>query len=514
MKYSYTSNYIKIYAWQFAAFVLRFLSLFIVTPYLSKDPSIYGIYTVCISINIYLNYADLGFLRAGQKFAAECYARDERKEEMRYIGFGLFVLLVFSLLIASIFFFLGLHPEFLLKGLDSPSKIAIATKLLIVLAIFTPFTVLQRMISMIFEIRLESYIFQRISLFASIIIIGSVLFFFHGNSYRIIQYFFFSQIINTLVLFFCIWLARKRYTYNFAQLLRCIHFDLQIFGKVKKLAFSGLFVMIAWIIFYELDAIIIGKFFGAEKVAIFSISFTFATLFRTIYAILFSPFAVRVNHFIGKKDEEGLRKFCSQLLNFSAPFVIIPTVTFAVIAKPFILSWVGTKYLESVSLATLFSLIFTLSFISYITSILLVAKERVREMYIITTLQPIIYWLGIMLTYSQWGLISFPAFKLLATVISEGYYLVILIGILGISYKEFFVKTIGPIIFPLFFIAICLSIANHFFSFDKSKIHLFIVLSTTAFCIFLSMVILYITNTDFKCSIKNTLKNFSPKVST
>ena len=104
----------KIYFWQGAAFVLRFLSMFIVTPYLTQEPSIYGIYAVCMSVTIFLSYADLGFLRAGQKYAAECYARGERAEEMKYIGFGTFVLLVFTLLCASVFFYLGYHPQSLI----------------------------------------------------------------------------------------------------------------------------------------------------------------------------------------------------------------------------------------------------------------------------------------------------------------------------------------------------------------------------------------------------------------
>ena len=69
--------------------------MFIVIPYLTSEPEIYGIYTVCISVSIFLAYADLGFLSAGQKYAAEYFAKGKRQEEIKVIGFTTFILLVF-----------------------------------------------------------------------------------------------------------------------------------------------------------------------------------------------------------------------------------------------------------------------------------------------------------------------------------------------------------------------------------------------------------------------------------
>ncbi len=380
---SYQSNYIKIYFWQGAAFVLRFLSMFIVTPYLTKEPSTFGIYAVCMSVTIFLGYADLGFLRAGQKYAAECYARGERAEEMKYIGFGSFVLLILTLLCTCIFFYLGIHPTTLIKGLDTLEKTSTASSLLYILAAFAPITVLQRMVSMIFDIRLDSYINQRISLGASIITVASVLYFFGNGNYQIVPYFFFSQSINLLSVLICVWLAKRKYNYNIKQLLRCIRFDSEVYRKAKGLAYSGLYVMLLWIVFYELDQIAIGKFIGIDKVAIYAIAFAFATFFRSIFGILFSPFTVRANYFVGNGDDEGLKRFSLQLFSLSAPLVVLPTVAFALVAKPFILSWVGFDYNESINLARFFSIISTLSFISYSASMVLIAKVRIKEMYII-----------------------------------------------------------------------------------------------------------------------------------
>ena len=506
-KKSYHSNYIKIYFWQGAAFTLRFFSMFIVTPYLTKEPSIYGIYAICISVSIFLSYADLGFLRAGQKYAAESYVRGERASEMKYIGFGSFVLLIFVFLFVLIFSYLGFNPHILINCLDTTEKISVASSLLFILASFAPVTVLQRMVSMIFDIRLESYINQRISVFASIITIASVFYFFRNGNYRIVPYFFFSQSINFIVVLINIWLAKIKYNYDIKNLFKCVSFNSSIYKKTNSLAYSGLYLIVVWIIFYELDPIAIGKIAGVEKVAIYSIAFTFATLFRSIYVILFSPFTVRANYYVGKGDDEGLKRFCLQLFSFSAPLVILPTIAFALIAKPFIINWVGSDFTESIDLARLFSLIFSLSFISYSASMILIAKVRIKEMYIISSIQPLLYWIGILITYSFLGLLSFGIFKFVATLVSEVFYLFIIIKFLGISVRELFQTSIYPIILPLIFLTFSLVFANIYFPYEKSKINLLIVLGTTTILIITSFIIQYFTSLNIRIFIKNLRGN-------
>ena len=97
MQNSYSKNYLKIYFFQILSIVLGFTSLFVVVPFLSEDKTTFGIYSVCISITIFFSYADLGFLGAGMKYAAERFSKNEREEEIKIVGFTHFVLLVFLL---------------------------------------------------------------------------------------------------------------------------------------------------------------------------------------------------------------------------------------------------------------------------------------------------------------------------------------------------------------------------------------------------------------------------------
>ena len=70
---------IKIYLWQFISLLFNFAAIFVVTPYLSSNHTLYGIYTLVVAANMFLSYADFGFLGAGMKFASECYAQKDLK---------------------------------------------------------------------------------------------------------------------------------------------------------------------------------------------------------------------------------------------------------------------------------------------------------------------------------------------------------------------------------------------------------------------------------------------------
>lgn len=511
MRKSNTSSYLKIYFWQGIAYVLQFVSMFIVIPYLSKEPSIYGIYAVCMSVTIFLNYADMGFLRASQKYATESYIREERIDEMRFIGFGSLILLMFTIVCSLIFFYLGFHPHILIKDLDTPEKFSTASNLLFILAIFTPVTVLKRMVAMIFDIRLASYINQRLLLVGSLITIFSVFYFFRSGSYEIVHYFLFLQIVNFTIVLVSMMLAKRKYNYKFLLLLSYLRFDPIIFKKAKNLAFAGLFGMLTWLLFYEIDPMIIGKFLGSEKVAIYSIAIVFATLFRGIFGIIFGPFMVRANYYVGIGKEEELKKFCVQLISLSAPIIILPTVALALISKPLILSWVGVNYTESINLARLYAFLFSLSFITYPVNMYLVAKVLLRETYIVSAIMPLVYWIGIFLTFSSLGLLSFATFKLLAIVITAFFYLYLSTKYLDFTLKDFYTNVIIPLILPIFFLTLTLLIGNRFLPIEKSKINLLLVIGTTGLSITLSFLIIYFTSTKIRNLAKNIIGNVFKK---
>ena len=92
------------------------------------------------------------------------------------------------------------------------------------------------------------------------------------------EYFLFLKIIFLDFVLICYFIVKSKYNYELLKLLSFIKFDNLVYKKSCNLAFSGLFIMLAWVLFYELDQIFIGKYLGAQKVAIYAIAFSFAII--------------------------------------------------------------------------------------------------------------------------------------------------------------------------------------------------------------------------------------------
>ena len=496
MQKSYHKNYFKIYLWQGIALVLSFVSMFIVTPYLSSSPSIYGIYMVCISMNIFFSYADLGFIGAGQKYAAEYFARGEKKEEIQIIGFSSFILLIFAFLCSFVFLFLSHNPVLLIKNLHAGEEYLIASRLLLILAASVPIIILQRIITMIFSIRLQDYLVQRVNVVTNILRIISIYYFFGQGKYDIVGYFLFIQILTFIMQIFLLLVARHKFDYSLKLLLRSICFKKQVFSKTRNLAFTSLFITVSWIIYYELDSIVIIKFLGAEKVAIYAIGLTALSLFRSLFGSLFAPFGPRFNHFIGVNDTAGLKNFFFVVIKRTAPFVIFPIITFSLLSGPFVMNWVGNQYKESIFIIEILSLCNIFAFISYPAGLLLMSQERVKEIYWIGALVPLVYWLGVFSSVSFLGIRSFYVFKFVSFFIPAVFYLLISKRFLETSVLSLFKRLFTSLIVPLVFLISFLMITKSYLPYEKSKLNLFYTVSLGCVGLLLTYVVLFFTSAE------------------
>ncbi|MCD0473665.1 lipopolysaccharide biosynthesis protein [Flavobacterium sp. EDS] len=505
---SYTKNYIKIYFWQGISLILNFFSMFIVIPYLTANPVIYGVYTICISISIFLSYADLGFISAGQKYASESFARGKIEEEIKVIGFSNFILLLILIFFTICFFVLSCYPELIVQGLiDGPAK-SIASSLFFILALFTPITLLQRILQMICGVRLEDFIIQRSNIIASILKILSVLWFFGRDKYDIVGYFGFTQIVNLVASIITICIIKKRYNYNFILLLKSIRFRKEVFFRVKNLAFTSFFLTLAWILYYELDPIVIGRLLGPKQVAIYAIGLTILSFFRSILGILFSPFNARFNHFIGNNDKDGLESFFLQIVTILAPLIVLPIVTISMLVQPLLLSWVGSDYLESVVIARFLVLCNLFAFITYPTGILLMAKEKIKDMYLISALLPFVFWIGILGTFNIWGLKAFAIFKMTAFVLSALSYYYLMLKYTKVTFIDSLANIFKPMLVPICFVIItCLSI-NDFLPHQKAKLNLAIVACVAGALIIISFGIQYMFSNKWRVQVSKIIRSF------
>ena len=216
----YKRKYIFTYIWQALSILLGFLSLFVVIPFLSSDKSLYGIYSVCTSLTIFFSYADLGFISAGIKYAAEYYIRGEQNSEIKIIGFVAFIVMSTFLLIAAVLLLLGFFPQWLIPDIAGNSEQwNIASALLIILALSCPIIIGQRILNMVFTIRVEDYKYQRIIIVGSLVKILSAFYFFRDGHYELVKYFLCYQVINLLVVAVAFWYI-KRYGYTVSSFIK------------------------------------------------------------------------------------------------------------------------------------------------------------------------------------------------------------------------------------------------------------------------------------------------------
>lgn len=423
---NYRKNYLKIYFWQILSVLLGFCALFVVVPYLSTNKTIFGIYSVCTSLTIFFSYADLGFLAAGTKYAAEYYVQGKHRDELRIIGFTAFIMITIFAILALGIVILACCPYLLIPELVPDTEMyGISRNLLLILAFSCPIIIGQRILSLIFTIRVEDYKFQRIVIVGNVVRILSVFVFFGKGRYLIVEYFFFYQVVNLLIVLVGLLYSRK-YGYKIQELGRSLKFDKEIFNRMKKLSGTSLLLSVSMIVYYELDQIVIAHTLGVNSVAVYGAALSALTLVRTFCSIVYSPYASRYNHFVGLNDYEGLNRFVNKMIIIFAPVVIIPIFTLSLLAKPFVVSWIGTNYAEASLLVSFMALSFVLNFIKDPMTSYLVAKENNEVLVKFNILQPIVYWLGVLLTIKSLGILSFAVFKFLAPFVpTVGYWFVV-----------------------------------------------------------------------------------------
>lgn len=506
MQGSYTFNYLKIYLWHGISILLNLVSMFIVIPHLTNNPSTYGIYVVCISANIFLVYADIGFAGAGYKYASEHYAQKNLKEEIEIVGFVGFVLSLFVVLFIAGVVIVAMKPELLFRNLNSPGDLQIASDLLLILALFSPTIVLQRMLDIIYGARLEQFIQQRIMTVASVLKILSVLYFFRASHYQIVGYFVFCQATTFAANALCLFIARARYGYAFSALLGAFRFSKHVFERTRKLAFGSLFITVTWILYYELDAFAIARLIGVEGVAIYAVGFTILSFFRTGLGVLYSPFTARFNHFTGLKDLTGLRKIYLNVVTLTLPLVVFPIVSLILLMKPFVNSLAGNRYEQSVLVARLLILGFVASFINNPTSLLIIAQERMRAIYISSAILPIIYWSGIFFTLRYLGVNSFALFKSITMLVGGLVSFVITVRFMDIRIGDFLKSVIGPALVPLCVLMLFLMYAGQFLPLGKRPVNVLIVVTVGGMASAIALGFYYLFSRSFRSYTHGVLR--------
>lgn len=471
----FLKNSLKTYLWQIVSFFVRIISLFIITPFISSDKELFGVYTLCISLTMMFNYIDFGFLRSASKFCSEKYSENNFKEEIKYLGFGSLITILFSLIFAFILVYFSLEPSTIINGVDESDNLSKIKTLFLVVAISSPTYVFHRIVQVIYEIRIKSFLYNRIYIIINSLNIISAFYFFSNGNYDLIGYFITLQLLNFISLLIASIDVISRFKYSINDFISSLKFDIGVYRKTKKIAFSSVLIIISWLIFIEIDSLYISNRFGAEKLAVYSIAFTFFTIIRFILTTIFSPFSVRFNYHIN--DIKYLNNFVKETILVLFPIFVLIVFNFTSISNNFILSWVGGEYLKSSQLSFYLTLPFLLSAISFVTSAYLTTIQDLNKLNLISVCQPILFWC-LVLFFSNYfiDLQKFIILKIIIIIISELVLLMVLIRKINLLFKDFILKNLLIIFLPLTLITLCNLYFIDFLPTEKSKYNLLFVI--------------------------------------
>jgi O-antigen/teichoic acid export membrane protein len=498
-------NFLKIYLWQFISILFSFASIFVVTPYLSSNTSLFGIYSLVTAAYIFLSYADFGFLSAGMKFASESYAQQDIRQEIRIIGFTSFIFLIFVLIYTVVVVCLSFHPELLVKSLSDKNEIKIANQLLLILGVFSPVFVLQRMLQIIFAVRLQDYTFQKVLIFFNGLKITFAVLFFGKDNYPIVSFFLFSQLCTLGASLVGFIILKRKLNYDIELLLRNVRFSKTLYKKTKNLAFVSIFLAGCWILYYEMDSFVISRVLGAQYLAIYAIALSLMTYFRSIFGIIFSPFTAKFNHFVGLQDFTGLKEFFSKVICIGIPLTVFPVVAITLTIKNFILTWVGFKYEASIPIAQMLIFSYIFSFLIYPSGILVMAYERVKLLYLSSALLPIVYWTGIIVAFPFWGLQAFANFKFVSFTIAAIVYMYAIGKIFKLPIFSYMLNLFKPAALPIVFLVVTLLLLRPYMGFTQGKVNLILYFSYIGVVLVISFGIYYYTSIIFRQGISSML---------
>jgi O-antigen/teichoic acid export membrane protein len=411
---TFWKNYIKIYFWRIFSVLTGFFSLLIVIPQLSLNKELYGIYTFCLSFNLYLTYADIGFLSAGQKYAAEEYAIGNRDSEIRYLGFTGFVLLCMVIPFSFIMVYLSFRPEYIISNLSDVNS-EIISKMLLIMGVVSPFQIiLQRLSQSILIVRIKDYISLRIDIIFNCIKILSVYYFFTETTYLVFEYFLFTNLLTIVSSIIIIIYIHSSENYNFGKLLKAIKFDKQCYSHIKKLAFATLLMTLSWLLYYELDLLFIGKLLGPKEVAVYAISFSVLNFLRNLWNIIYGPFAQRFNHYVGLTSFSRLKAMTFKLMNYTFPICVISVLILLISAKYLIISWVGLNYVDSILIFQILLMGTLFNFINQPASYYFISTTNYWFLNLNAIVLPIVFLLSLYFFVPIFGIKGFAIAKILA----------------------------------------------------------------------------------------------------
>ncbi|MEM4291243.1 MAG: flippase [Archaeoglobaceae archaeon] len=301
-------------------------------------PELFGIYTLSLSIiYIFSIFADLGINSAITRYIADAVAKNDYNLAGGYFRFLFKFKLSLTLAIAAI---VAVSPNFLSQIFDKPIM-----EPLLLLSIFLVFSSMNSLFLGIanamndFRLNLLSNMISGTTkLFFTflLVLVGLSLF---GALLAIV----FSAV---LTLVFAVYYVLKRY-----QSLFVAKRSVEKSRVLRFVAFTAV-LSVTWVVFANVDIVMIGYFLRAEDVAFYRAGFSIVSAIAGLISI---P-AVLLPVFV-KLEDEDLSKAFSRAFKYSSALCIPSAFGVATIAKNLLLLAYGVDYIQGLNAMRILSLL-------------------------------------------------------------------------------------------------------------------------------------------------------------
>jgi hypothetical protein len=229
---------------------------------------------------------------------------------------------------------------------------------------------------------------------------------------------------------------------------------------------------------------------------------------RTYSGLVYAPFTSRFNHFVGLNNYIGLAEFTKNIVLIFGPILIIPLLTIALYARPFVDSWVGHEYAISASLIGWMVMSYAVNFITNPLSCFMTALEKNKDIAICAVMLPLIYWIGIGALSPVIGYKSFAIMKFVSPTILVFYYWKVVrkevksYGTTFIKIKSLLLSVLPSVVITMLLSLFVNQILNH----THSKIALAYNLCVMFVCVIISLLAALIFNLKLREIVLNRLK--------
>ncbi|MEM4155191.1 MAG: flippase [Archaeoglobaceae archaeon] len=316
------------------------LSGLIIVVFLARvlKPELFGLYSLSISIiTVAMVFADLGINNAATRYVADAVSKNNFRLASGYVSFLTNFKVALSVFLSILLFLLS---DTISSAFNKP--ISLLIKLLSIYLVFNALTTLFLAIANAmndFKVNLLNYTvsgFSKIVFTFSLVLVGlSVI----GAIFAIVL----SAILG---FFYALYYTTKKYPFLFSEKEK-IEFN----RVLKFVAFTAV-ISISWVLFANVDLVMIGYFLTAEDVAYYRAGFSIISAiagFISIPSVLLPVFV--------KLEGEDLSRAFSRAFKFSSALCIPSALGLILISSNLLFLAYGEEYLPGLLAMQILSLL-------------------------------------------------------------------------------------------------------------------------------------------------------------